>query len=119
MHLSNIAGVGVPELERNARAEHHHPGTIALRCDLAELRVGLRRVGGREFGAVQDVVSLGADLRADTFVGADAGRLGQVKLLLNQRNFSANFTAGKDCARGRTHLWPPHAKIPATNSFLP
>ena len=47
MHLSNIAGVGVPELERNARVEHHRPGTIALRCDLAELRVGLRRVGGR------------------------------------------------------------------------
>jgi len=45
MHLSNIAGVGVPELERNARVEHHRPGTIALRCDLAELRVGLRRVG--------------------------------------------------------------------------
>jgi len=44
MHLSNIAGVGVPELERNARVEHHRPGTIALRCDLAELRVGLRRV---------------------------------------------------------------------------
>ena len=62
MHLSNIAGA-------------------ALRCDLAELRVGLRRVGGGEGGVVQSVVSLGTDLCADALRDADALQDGRIELV--------------------------------------